>query len=354
MPNSQWFFSSGGGFPGLPSGGIVGLAAGYSTPTGFTDYNSSTSRLILGHTSANLTGGSSLVKSVTSGAGGYHTNTGGYAFIRNAGGSGSNALGPGVGGGSHNHTVHFYYTPPRNRVKLIKCDADDTEIPEGVLLLGVSSSLSDVDDGYDTFNNSGYYLEHYTSTTTGSESKSADAIANTFSHNHHPFPYNSTSPCGGYVSSYVGLASNSAGPNHDHGIGSVSISPSLQYVILKCFMRQIASKQVESGTIIMFDGGTIPEGWVLCDGSGGTVNTVGYFIKNGTASLGSYTSSNITSGSASLSNAGSHSHTYSTNGIGWVCNYMHSGSVSHGHSASYGSTGFTPVYRTLKFIQYTG
>lgn len=45
-------------------------------------------------------------------------------------------------------------------------------------------------------------------------------------------------------------------------------------------------KLLPQGSIIMFNGGAsgIPEGWQICDGTGGTPNLSGYFIKGGTSS----------------------------------------------------------------------
>ena len=39
------------------------------------------------------------------------------------------------------------------------------------------------------------------------------------------------------------------------------------------------SNELPSGTIIMFNGSEIPNGWAICDGSNGTPNLVGKFIK---------------------------------------------------------------------------
>ncbi len=84
---------------------------------------------------------------------------------------------------------------------------------------------------------------------------------------------------------------------------------------------------VPAGTIVMWSGSSVPSGWRICDGTSGTPNLVGKFIKGGnTGSVGSTGGSNTktlaianlpahshTSGSLTTSSAGNHSH---TSGVG--------------------------------------
>lgn len=83
-------------------------------------------------------------------------------------------------------------------------------------------------------------------------------------------------------------------------------------------------KLLPYGTIIMYNGNSIPNGWAICDGTNGTPNLIDKFIKAGTSAgqtggdneialtvdnLPSHTHT-VQSGSITTSTNGSHSHTY--------------------------------------------
>lgn len=353
MPSSHWSYAGGSGLPGIPAGGILGLRTG-SIPSGFSAYSSYTGRLVLGSTGANATGGSNTVKSVNSSTDGWHTNADGNVFLRSGSGGAEAQLGAGYGGGSHSHVVTFTYTPQRARLVLMKCDADNTEVPLNAVFFGTSSVLTDKDTAYDTFNNSGYYLQHSTSTGLTGESKGVSSASSSFSHRHHTWGYTGTAICGGWVSHSGMQDTSNQGPSHSHGLSGFYMNGYVAYVNLKAFYRITASKKIGEGMIILFDGATIPDGWALCNGTNGTPNTINRFARMTSSSLGSTGGSNYTNGGVSLTSAGSHAHPLSNNGTGWACSYLHNSYISHTHSCSYGNAGYTPLYRTLKFIQYTG
>ena len=62
-----------------------------------------------------------------------------------------------------------------------------------------------------------------------------------------------------------------------------------------------------SGMIIAFKGSSIPSGWALCDGSNGTPNLIGKFIRGGSTST-TGTTGGADTVTLSLSNLPSHSH----------------------------------------------
>ena len=347
-------YGSYGGGIGLPLGAIIGLASGYSLPTGFSAYNTYTGRHIYGNSTANGTGGSTLVKSQASDAGTSNHRPGdGRVFTRTGSGGASAEMGQGYLGGSHGHTAYFYHTPKKARLLLMITDSDGTPVPVGGILFGDTADLSTDDSGYSTLNDQGGYLSHETTTgiTNASSSSSCSSVA--FSHIHHTFGYTSTADCAGWDTSISGQASFAAGPSHSHSLTSVSISVSVRYRILKAFQRVSESKLIGDRTIVMFDGGTVPDGWLLCDGNNSTVNLVGYFVYVASTNMGNTGGNNTGSGSATLSANGSHNHARSNNITGWFNPYSHNANNTHTHSAS-GSGGYAPPYRTLKFIQYMG
>jgi len=95
-------------------------------------------------------------------------------------------------------------------------------------------------------------------------------------------------------------AINSINLNHmDKGIQDVTVAvQALQDLVLNLFT---------SGMIILWKGGTVPSGWVVCNGANGTPNLTNKFIRAGTAS-------GATGGSDDAVNV-SHSHTFSGNAL---------------------------------------
>lgn len=141
-----------------------------------------------------------------------------------------------------------------------------------------------------------------------------------------------------------------------------------------------------SGMIIAFKGSSIPSGWALCDGSNGTPNLIGKFIRGGdTSTVGNtggednvtLTSSNLPShshdaGSLYTSTDGNHNHgiKYERNKLGDNANTRqnifsnrsrtgyteYAGNHSHSIYGSTGSVGsgssfsILPSYYTLVYI----
>jgi len=85
---------------------------------------------------------------------------------------------------------------------------------------------------------------------------------------------------------------------------------------MKETLEDIELRVVPVGSILMWNGGTVPDGWALCDGSNGTPNLIDKFIKASTVT-------GTTGGSADIpvvshghtgtsSTTGDHSHTVSS------------------------------------------
>lgn len=102
------------------------------------------------------------------------------------------------------------------------------------------------------------------------------------------------------------------------------------------------------GSIIMFGGTTIPDGWNICDGTNGTPNLIGSFIKAGTTNgeTGGQTEITLTeenlpahthtaSGTLTTEEAGGHTHT-----VGYARTYASSSSRG-GYASNMASTGQT-------------
>ena len=131
---------------------------------------------------------------------------------------------------------------------------------------------------------------------------------------------------------------------------------------------------VPIGTIVIWGGGAIPSGWALCNGSNGTPNLVGRFVKgaNSNADLKAVGgSTNHVHGNAAPSSGGGHGHTgisgtsgnsgtemyYGGSGENAAGNHSHSlsGSVNavanHAHTiGNTNSADHMPLHKYLQFI----
>lgn len=130
------------------------------------------------------------------------------------------------------------------------------------------------------------------------------------------------------------------------------------------------SYPVPPGTIAVWSGTaeTIPGGWALCDGTNGTPNLVGKFIKGGT-NIGATTSGSAhahTMGSAGAHthtvSTGTHRHTYTNDGTkqfrysaggvytNWGGGHTHSMSTATEHTHSVVEAITEPLHYVLAYI----
>ena len=329
-----------GGEP-LPVGAIIGLANGYSVPSGWSAINPGKAIMC---ESAGSSGGTHSCGSTGSGGGGNHNTANGTRFMRDPGGSAAAAHSPNRNTkGNHTHTVSLSYTPSYSKVKLIKLSTEQL-IPKGGLTWSAQTSLIGPASGYSTVNDQGGYLFGHSSdcSVTGSSS-SASTSSSSFSHFHHDQGQAGSGGSFGPDSQ----SRPSSGPSHGHST-SASFSVSMMQYTLMCFMQSEESEACENQIIIFENGPAIPSGWAYCDGNNGTPNLHGRFIKQKT-STGNSSGDNTYSVSGSLSGAGSHNHNASKSGNEWQRSYSHDNNISHSHSYSK-SGSYTPPYQQYRFL----
>jgi hypothetical protein len=115
-----------------------------------------------------------------------------------------------------------------------------------------------------------------------------------------------------------------------------------------------------AGMIMMWNGSTVPIGWSLCDGSNGTPNLVGVFIRGAAtsgATGGSADAVVVSHGhTASAVAAGDHTHSYAqrnkgpaeggtntNNGTGSTSSQTTGGAGGHGHTITVNAAGVSGV-----------
>jgi len=134
--------------------------------------------------------------------------------------------------------------------------------------------------------------------------------------------------------------------------------------------------ELPAGSIILWDGGSIPSGWALCDGAGGTPNLVDKFIRgasvDGDVNTGGGVETHTHTGPSATNTVAEHGHTAgpasgsnspALNVVGgsgrlpasihshsWSVDIGNGGGHSHTVSATIGTTNNLPVHVKLYYI----
>ena len=106
-------------------------------------------------------------------------------------------------------------------------------------------------------------------------------------------------------------------PNNINDSSYNQVMPNLEWV------QALISQIIPKGTIVMWSGTDIPEGWAICNGENGTPNLIGKFIKASDTAGEFGGNNNIT---LSSDNLPSHQHTITN------INTLESGDNSHSHT----------------------
>jgi hypothetical protein len=263
--------------PGPPAGLIVPYTAGAGgAPSGWSIYNTADGNMIVGAGDAyavNDNGGDGAVTKATVNSG---THWFGSTVGNTAGGSGNSQ------GGAHSHNYTFTYTPPYQDCYLIKADSDQSNFPAGCVIFLEAShgSLTNIWT-------SGYMFRANAGTSTGG-SNSITGLSSTSSGGHvHGSTY--CAPSGG--AARLGLFS--AG-GHTHTSTTVSMTNTLYQYALAAYQDAVSTFNLESSMIAMYENTTPPDGWSLCDGTGGTPDLRNWFVKCVAAASAGSTSGNGT------------------------------------------------------------
>ena len=344
---------------GLPLGAIL-ITSG-ATPPGWTEWAGSEDRLIRGTGGDDSShGGSTGSWSIgTDGGGSSHTgNSNSYQHHWRSGAGTWTRAQSASSKDSHSHSLTIGYNPSKNRRRFIKNDLEDgIPVPVGADVFSDTNVLTEFDGASSANVGDGYALTINAGsigTASGGATNPNTGSAGS-GHNH----YSTTDGSGGSAantlrpeSAGIGNIRPNGGGSHKHSSSS-SFSYSQKRTILRAWTRLEESLIIGDRTIVMYQGTGVPDGWLLCDGSNGTINLVGYFIHLSTSSVGTQGGGDTISASVSIGNANSHRHGLDagTHASAQGYKYGHQQNVSHNHGASLSSRSWQPPFRTIKFIQ---
>jgi hypothetical protein len=334
--------------------GLIVPYTGASAPANWTDFSSANDKFIVGAGSSytvGTTGGNSSVSISSSlGSAGAHNGPGTTGTIYYSYGTQSPTGNSSAGAHTHNVSTSTSALDAYKNFKLIKCTSA-AQIPADAILFGVSSlsGLTNVETSTDRFlrASSSY------GGTGGSASFSANASSGSAgSHNHG----NTAIGAGSGPTSNSKPLSGQGG--HSHNV-SISGSLNTKRIYLSAWSKAASAFDLVAGGIAMWESGTPPSGWAICNGLSGTPDLRDYFVRIGnTGNHGTTGGDNNApwSGSSDAFNS-SHNHIdtgYPNSREGGAAPFQH-GSYpwSHTHNMS-GSASVVPPYYALYFIQYVG
>ena len=269
--------------------------------------------------------------------------------------------------GSHNHTFSYSFSiaDVYKTYVLLKAGANTRGLPPGALLLATTNlnGLNNLETAVDRF------LRANTTAgiTGGSSIPKFSAVSNISTAGAHKHGSKTAgtyvdSDAGGSTLSYTNL---SAGAHNGHNLDApptVSGNLNTKRIYVSAWGDATKKFDLVSNGIAMYEGTTAPAGWRVCNGTLGTPDMRGYFVRIGNTtnhgSTGGDNSFVISYGSSSLGSfANSHTHKGgglmaqgSSDGSHETFSATHTHTIGSGtHSGSAAQAGYA-----LTFIQYIG
>lgn len=325
----------------VPAGLIIPYN-GTSAPSGWSLFTDADGRFIIGagNTYAvGATGGNTSLTTGGSSAAGSHT---GGSFLAgywnppyNIGHSAA---------GTHNHTLTYNYTPPYYGLRLIKANIDLTILPKNAII------FSDISlNNLSRFSSGDGKLFSARSTIGSGGSNTIVGFNSSTSGSH----IHNDGEGGGSSGSSSGYDNTTAGA-HNHPNESFEITPNLYRVLLSAWTNASSAFRLQPGMYAFWESiVNIPDGWLLCDGSNGTLDLRNYFIEfadedidgtrngNGKLSVPTITLSSITN---------NHSHAGSSRISSSSCRHP-SYNNTHSHTINASTPTFLPPYYALAIIK---
>lgn len=342
----------------LPAGAIIPWLGG-AVPAEWEDYSAANGRFVIGAGGALVAGAiggsETATVNVAASSAGEHTGTGSFAgAFTPGGGSTSNTVGT-SSEGAHGHAGSFTrggLLPSYREYRLIRATGNELDIPQG----GGVFSVGDLSATLTNIHAAVVRLLRAAAADggVGGDMTYATGVVSVGprtggSHAHGSGA--SYDNVGSGSTKYRQIGTPSAWGGHGHTFSTTfTIAPKRRRLAL--WEAQGAPVLPPAGSIIMWAGATVPTGWRLCDGSGGTPDMRGYFVEvNNLASAGSTAGDNgVTGGSGTTTSGGAHSHQGAASTAAGGASTAHTSGGDHTHSASVSGGNYTPPYYALAFL----
>lgn len=241
-------------------------------------------------------------------------------------------------GGAHGHTLTMDVIAAHQALRMIQASAPFVMFPANAVLLthenrcraAVSNVLAD-----------NRLLRASADSISAAAQVEENEVCNTAgSHDHHSSTLHSMT--GG------GNASVSGGGSDHAFVGTVTVDVARAY--LMAWSNNAAAFAGAPGLIAMWASADPPYGWMLCDGTGGTLDLRDYYVAlSDDSNVGTRTGANQATFDGTTTSSGAHDHEggAASDAGGSV---DHSNTVSHDHTVS-GAVAYTPPYYAITFIQ---
>jgi hypothetical protein len=336
--------------PIVPLGAIVPFDSDATIPSGWTQFNPANDRYLVGAGgtyAVGATGGGGTI-SIDSTINGEHTGNNSWTGMGDGWDSVRAEGGP---AGGHAHNINCTPTLGSRQMRFLKASAQQNTFPVNALVLA-TQNLSGLMNVYAGDNR---YLGPGVSRNATHSSIGAASCSTAGAHEHTWWVGGCGEPDWSWAD-YPCFAAEGVRGDHSHTVAVSLANDNVQKAYVTAWTNAAAAFGVSAGMIVMYESLTPPPGWVLCDGTNGTVDLRNYFVFLGPAgSQGTKSGNNTLALNDNIESfAWTHDHIYYCS---WAApvkswDFQHgNGDFPHAHDLTNHNLAYQPPYYALVFIQ---